>query len=235
MSWRFTALLCRGRTPGVPPVFRVEVSTAEQLEQALSIRQLEYIYAPLHIVKPHERVIVIPPLFGEADLSGYSHVCVQTVNHFYEGVTLHGGFRLNITNSAAQRQYEQLGLTDTTLSIELSLHKAKAVEFTVPRGLIVYGNLPMMYRRGTVNYNELTDRKGKTLPIIHANNEHEILNPNPLYLADKLNDFTDFDFFILRLSPGECVQDVYNIHTLCTQHTHDIHMNNFFSRGLYYK
>jgi putative protease len=221
--------------------YRVEVSTTEQLEQALSISQLEYIYTSFELIKrekpaptERDRIIIIPPIFGEADLSGFSRVLVNNIGHFYENKLLHGGFRLNITNFAAQEQYERLGLVDSTLSTELSLQCAKSLKCTIPRGLIVYGNLPMMLLRRPPNADILTDRKGKKLPVVRKASEYELLNPDTLVLYDRINDFNDFDFVILRLSPGECVKSIYEVYTKGRNILHNKNFTNF-TRGLYYK
>jgi len=224
MSRKSTALRCK---------YRVEVSTAEQLEQALSC-DFEYVYAPLDIARPDDRVIVIPPIFGKFDLSGFARVCVNNIGHFCENKILHGGFRLNITNSSALTEYERLGLTDSILSIELNLQRAKSLTAQIPRGLVVYGNLPMMLHRRPIDRDFLTDRKGKIHPIVCTNGEYEQLNPDVLYLADKMHDFTDFDFVVLRLSPGECIKSIYEVYRMKRKYRKVLYNKNF-TRGLYYK
>jgi putative protease len=63
------------------------------------------------------------------------------------GLTVHGGFSLNITNSAALAWYSEFGLADTELSFELTLAQAAAIGGELRRGLLLYGRLPLMLTR----------------------------------------------------------------------------------------
>ena len=60
------------------------------------------------------------------------------------GFVLHGEFGLNIANAGCLAEYERLGLSDCLLSFELSLARARAVGGTLPRGLLIYGKLPLL-------------------------------------------------------------------------------------------
>jgi putative protease len=219
--------------------FRVEAETAEQLAEALSNRQLEYVYAPVGLLNERvtnkERVIAVQsvvnpePLGGIREM-GFNRVLVHTINHFSasgENMLLHGGFRLNITNSAAMKQYEKLGLADSILSIELSLRQAEAITCTIPRGVVVYGKLPMMLLKRDVNSDTLTDRKGMELPLVRRGSEFELLNPVPLVLSDRISRFGGFDFVVLKLTAGDSFSEVWEMYASQTNPLQN------FTRGLY--
>jgi putative protease len=207
----------------------MEVCTKEQLDYALSCRQLEYVYAPLRLLSPEtpdkDRIIVVPDVFdGEIPDMGFNRVLVHTINHIKAGMILHGGFRLNITNSTALRQYEQLGLTDSVLSIELSLHRAKSMTHSIPIGIIAYGRLPMMLMRRLVRANGLIDRRNRFMPF--AGNE--LLNSDTLILSDRVSDFDFLDFMVLKLT-DENPSDVLEMYLNFSKPAQN------FTRGLYYK
>ena len=93
------------------------------------------------------------------------------------GIKAHGGFGLNITNSAALWQYQQWGLCDAVVSFELSLLKIRDLKTTLPRGIMAYGRFPLMLTRncpgvtvgGCTECNHrrvLTDRRGIQFPIV---------------------------------------------------------------------
>jgi len=235
MLRRFTALR-----------FRAEITSQEQLLEALSC-DYEYIYAPARLLcsdlPEKNRIIAVPPAFRsesphklrEIRDMGFTRVLAHTLGHIQaareSGMTIHGGFRLNITNSIALNQYEKLGLTDTVLSIELNISRIKAIKAVIPAGIIAYGRLPMMLLRRFPDYDGLTDRKNKFLPLVRNKGEAELLNPVPLILSDKINDFSAVNFAVLRLTdekPGEILngfKESIKPELICEN----------FTRGLYYK
>ena len=113
------------------------------------------------------------------------------------GFRIFGGFDLNIWNSRALRVYEALGVRETLLSLEIPAWDACRLGGTIPRGLIVYGHLPLMLFRACPmrgkdgcgscgGRRELRDRQGKTFPVLcHGRQYSTLLNPVPLYVWDK--------------------------------------------------
>lgn len=158
------------------------------------------------------------------------------------GFTVHGGFSLNITNSAAAEWYREFGLTDTELSFELTLPQAAAIGGELRRGLLLYGRIPLMLTRNCPAANAggctdckgsrfLTDRKGIRFPVQCYGACSEVLNSVPLYMADRLNEVRNQDFGLLRFSnetPEEAAKIISQYLTGATdtgEHT----------RGLYYR
>ncbi|MCH3973308.1 MAG: U32 family peptidase [Oscillospiraceae bacterium] len=128
------------------------------------------------------------------------------------GLTLHGGFSLNVTNSAALRWYTEFGLSDTELSFELTLHQAAEIGGELPRGLLIYGRLPLMLTRNCPIANgggcrhcktaaALTDRKGIKFPVQCFGGCSEVLNSVPLSLLGRLGELSGReDFGMLRFT-----------------------------------
>ena len=127
------------------------------------------------------------------------------------GLTVHGGFSLNITNTEALAWYRELGLRDAELSFELTLAQASRIGGDLPRGLLLYGRLPLMLCRACPAANsgkpcaecrepELTDRRGIRFPVQCYGACSEVLNSVPLSLADRLHDVRNADFGLLRFS-----------------------------------
>ncbi len=138
------------------------------------------------------------------------------------GFTVHGLHGLNIVNTPALMQYEAFGLTDVTLSFELSAKSAAALGGSIKRGAIVYGYLPLMLMRCCPQKSAdgckkcsgrtfLTDRKGVKFPVICHGREYSVLhNSVPLYVGNK--PFPPLDFYTLYFtseSTEECAR-IYN-------------------------
>lgn len=128
------------------------------------------------------------------------------------GMTVRGGFSLNITNTPALEFYRELGVSDAELSFELTLRDAERLGGGMPRGLLVYGRLPLMLCRNCPAANspkgclscrtapELTDRRGAKFPIQCCGACSEVLNCVPLSLLDRMEELGRADFGTLRFS-----------------------------------
>jgi hypothetical protein len=215
--------------------YRIQVETAEQRDDALSCRQAEYVYTPVRLLIPNERIIAVPSVFTPEKID-FPRVLAHTVGWEDSADTravTHGGMRLNVTNSLALRQYAELGLADCILSIELSLQRIKRLTKPLPVGIIAYGRLPMMLLRRIPDVGEsggLIDRKGNFLPLIRGNGEAELLNPVPLVLSDKDLDSAGIDFAVLRVTDeGEMPSDILKMYLDRAKPVGD------YTRGLYYK
>ncbi|MBR3553457.1 MAG: U32 family peptidase [Clostridia bacterium] len=133
------------------------------------------------------------------------------------GMTVFGGFSLNIFNSAAVSVLESIDVKAITLSPELTLAQAAAIRTDVPTGVWGYGRLPLMLTRNCPirnvktcaqckNASFLTDRKGVTFPVRCRFGCSEMLNSRPVDLADKAQALAAFDYIELHFtteSPAE--------------------------------
>lgn len=248
--------------------FRAQVQSLYQVTPKL-LEICEFVAVPLDEVcqriddakniSPSQLMVTLPRLtFGDdqkqlssklgklKDL-GITHILTGNlggINFGLEkGFTVHGDFGLNIANTDALEQYKRLGLEDCVLSYELSLARAREIGGELPRGLLVYGHLPLMLVRncplkqtsgckGCRQDGVLTDRKGEQFPVRCTNREYsEILNGKPLYLADRWSEWEKFDFGVLYFtqeSPAQ-IEDVLN------EYTKSFSKREGITRGLYYR
>lgn len=213
---------------------RAEVTTAEQLQQALSCGIFRFVYAPEVLLGENtpkkENIIIIPPVFLAASEKytqnrltllkncGFSRAEAHTAGHIplisEAGLTIHGGMRLNVTNGKAAEFYASQGFEDIILSAELTAKRIKALRSPVPTGIVAYGRLPLMITRrcpiadGKTCGKEkncgkyIEDRKGKRLSVSCQKgwDTVELLNPDLLTLADRLGDFPETSFFVMRFT-----------------------------------
>ena len=131
------------------------------------------------------------------------------------GFRIHGGFGLNLLNTAALAEYEKLELASVTVSLELSMQKIRSLGGALPRGILAYGYLPLMRMRACPaksgcnscnGHPDLTDRRGVTFPLLcHGRTYTTLLNSVPLYIADKpVNGIDHAILYFTNESSGEC-------------------------------
>lgn len=158
------------------------------------------------------------------------------------GFTVHGEFGLNIASTGCLQEYERLGLKDCLLSFELSMARARAIGGSLPRGLLIYGKLPLMVTRNCPirlsgcgdckGFGTLQDRKKEVFEVRCQNRKYsEIFNSKPVYLADRMNEANDFDYGLLYFT-SESAKQVDKLLLRYTQ-THEPMEN--ITRGLYYR
>ena len=156
---------------------------------------------------------------------------------------LHGGFGLNICNTASLEWAEDFGLVDTELSFELTASKINRLGGEIPRGIISYGYLPLMITRACPGHtlkgscssckqdNFLQDRMNKSFIFRCDGICTEILNCVPLLISLQNNDFCNLDFHTLRFSVENSVEKVENPMSFSSNNLN----SNKFTRGLYYR
>lgn len=239
---------------------RAEVTNEKQLKQALQYGVFQYIYAPEQLLTPSisdkERIIAVLPVFladceqyiskrlKELSSMGFGHALAHTADHILlvkaAGMALHGGSRLNVTNSVSAEFFADQGFTDITLSVELTANRINSIRSSISKGIIAYGRLPLMInRRCPINDGKpcnngkqcgriLTDRRGRILTPI-CSNTVELLNPDTLNISDKLDDFTTVDFFVLKFTVEK------DIISITDQFRRGEKPTGQFTRGLYYR
>ena len=158
------------------------------------------------------------------------------------GFEIHGGFALHCFNSLSAAVLKGLDVKSLTLSPELTLAQAAAIETTLPRGLIAYGRLPLMLTRNCPIRNVtdcrtcgrsrfLTDRKGVHFPVRCRFGCAEILNAYPIWLADRQRELRNMDFLTFYFTDEsraavDAVLDAYRKEKAA---------KGDFTRGLYYR
>ena len=100
------------------------------------------------------------------------------------GFTLHGDWRLNLTNSFAALAYE--GVEDFLVSPELNLPQIR--DLALPKAALIYGRLPLMHLQKSVGRAFLKDRRGASFPVVREGKRDLVLNACPLYMLDKKKD-----------------------------------------------
>lgn len=138
------------------------------------------------------------------------------------GFTVHGGFGLNITNTASLEWAKNYGLADTELSVEMKIEQIEELGGTIKRGLIAYGYLPLMLVRNCPGRSggkscssckkdlRLQDRKNVLFPIICDGICSEILNSVPLLMPERIYNKNAIDFEVFRFTVENYVENVEN-------------------------
>ena len=113
------------------------------------------------------------------------------------GVRMIGGAGLNVTNTDAALFYSGLGVSDITVSFEISMNAVRRLGGGFRRGYIAYGYLPLMRLRACPGKlaggcakcggeKFLTDRKGVSFRLECFEDRYStLLNSVPLHIADR--------------------------------------------------
>ncbi len=207
------------------PKIRIEISSLKQLEN-IDLSDIEFVIMPLEMCKNAdfaalgEKLMAALPrfTFDEENVierlralkeKGLEHILATNIAHLKIGrelgLTVHGGFGLNATNSVAVKLLGEMGAADVTASFELKAAQIRALKKPVPVGVIAYGRLSAMLTvncpiRQAVGCGKCTKRlydpTGRELAVRCSKGEGyvEILNSDVLYMADKLNDLKGASF-----------------------------------------
>lgn len=158
------------------------------------------------------------------------------------GMKIHTGFTLNLFNTFSLLEIEKLGAEEATVSCELTLQKIKKLGGNIRRGIIGYGNIPLMLTRNCPIKNgktcgeckrssSLTDRLGVQFPVRCTNGCSEIFNSRPIYLADRLDEITNVDFVTLYFT----LEDKDTVSDIIRKYAGGEKPDCEFTRGLYYR
>ena len=136
------------------------------------------------------------------------------------GLRVHGGFGLNALNTAALDACGDMGAADVTLSFELPAREVRRLGGGLPRGLVAYGYLPLMYFRACPlqgprgcgacpGEGALADRRGVRFPVRCEGRRYSVLyNSVPLYLGDDRLEGLDFATLYFTQEPREACERV---------------------------
>ena len=159
------------------------------------------------------------------------------------GFKIMGGFGLNINNSIALYEYGKMGLESAEISFECSLERFDRMKKPIPCGLMIYGKIPLMTFRacpvkseggcGECNGRQkLIDRMGIEMTVLCKDKKYaRLLNPQPIYMGDKLSQFKNADFCIVYFT-DESKKECEGITRLIKA---EGSFRGKFTRGLYYK
>lgn len=172
---------------------------------------------------------------------GVNYALIQNISAYAIlkeiGYTIVSGQSLNIFNSVS---LQNCPADYCTLSVELSEKQIKNINSDKPKGIAVYGKLPLMIFRncpisannGCKNCNnKITDRKNIDFPVCCEDKVTAMYNSVPLYICDKPNLFKNMDFcmFLFLDESREKVNEILKDFEKKAPY------NGSYTRGLYFK
>lgn len=240
-----------------------DVSDISQAKTAIECGS-KMIYVPYKIYADVEKIAknnitVIAKadaIFTKADIEN-ENIMVQSaadINYYgaKENKKLYGGMRLNIFNASSVEAFADL--ERVLLSPELNLHEIADITSRTNSlcDVIAYGRLPLMITKncplkaaGKCQHGKairkLRDRKNKEFPVMCLNGcVAEILNSEPLYTADKINDIKNSGVSGIRLlftteSKEECRKIINEYMSAANGNNIDKPKDNTFTRGHFYR
>lgn len=159
-----------------------------------------------------------------------------------EGFKIIAGTGLNVLNSESAAAVSELGADRVILSNEITLKDAASLNSPIPRGIVAYGNIPLMLFKNCPIKNgkncadcdkkaSIADRKNTEFPVRCRMGFSELLNSVPIWLADRREDLKAIDFAVLYFTnePTERVSDVIKAYENGTC------ADTEYTRGLFYR
>lgn len=140
------------------------------------------------------------------------------------GLSIVGDLSLNISNSGALSFYEEMGFVSLVISPELAVHKAAALTGGRPKGVLVYGRMPLMYFRccpakgkngcgSCEGRAELTDRMKMSFPLLCRDRQFSTLhNSVPLYIGDKERPSFDFELLYFTVETRQEAENIAGLY-----------------------
>ncbi len=158
------------------------------------------------------------------------------------GMRFASGFGMNLFNTRAVEEIEKLGAADCLASAELLADEISRLGGGLPRGVLIYGRLPLMVTRNCPVKNELScekcgrqselvDRTGARFPVRCKYGFSFIYNSVPVCMTDRLADIknTDFDLLYFTVENSEEIKKIIDGY-------HSGSVPDYgFTRGLYYR
>lgn len=158
------------------------------------------------------------------------------------GFTVIADTGLNIANSESLKTAKKLGIKGAVISAENTLTQTENLSSDIEKGIIVYGNIPLMLTRNCPLKNGrdckscdkkgvITDRMNVEFPVRCRMGYSEVLNSLPIVMSDRQNEIKNVDFTVLYFTQEtkketERILSAYRNKTLP-----DIK----YTRGLYYR
>lgn len=203
------------------PNYWVQVQTMEQLHAVQnSDFPTDKLLLPLHLAEqlsqPIPNAILTLPTFAPDETTlrkrlqacqaaGWNAILCDTIAHLVLGkqlgLELHGGTGLNLTNRHSVNVIQQYGVSDTLLSVELTIRQALSCCDRLPAGIFAYGHLPVMKTRLCPIREEvgcrsckhqLKDRTNRTFPVFCTEGYTVIYNAVPVWVADRFQQLQGF-------------------------------------------
>ncbi len=148
-------------------------------------------------------------------------------------------FGFNTYNSYSLNYHKENGTKGVVLSPEVLISEAKKLSSCLPKGIISYGQIPLMLTRncpvklktceGCKRDKYLTDRKGIEFPVKCQNGYSVVLNSRAIWLADKDRSGFDFEVLYFTTETPDRVDKVLNLYDKKAEADCE------YTRGLYFR
>lgn len=153
-----------------------------------------------------------------------------------------GDMGLNIANSETITTIKSFGINSAVISCEEKIADISALSGSINKGIVAYGNIPLMLFRNCPLKNGIsckdckkdgviTDRLGIDFPIRCRGGYSELLNSKPIWLADRTNELSALDFIVLyftREAPDRVAEVI-------SAYKNELPPDTDHTRGLYYR
>ncbi len=118
---------------------------------------------------------------------------------------------MNILNSHSMDVAKALGISEAIVSNESTLDHFSKISAPIPKGITVYGRIPLMLTRNCPIKNgkscgeckrnsEITDRMGIKFPVKCFMGYSEILNSRPIYMGDRMKKIPPCDILFFNFT-----------------------------------
>ena len=149
---------------------------------------------------------------------------------------------LNTFNSASAQVMKEIGVSKLLLSNEILISDSEKITADIPKGIIAYGNIPLMLFKNCPLKNGrdcrecdkkgfITDRKGISFPIRCRMGFSEMLNSVPIWLADRLDELSHLDFLVLYFND----EDKQRVSEVIDAYKKKAEPDTKYTRGLFYR
>lgn len=158
------------------------------------------------------------------------------------GLPFAAGFEMNIYNTRSIEFAEKEGARDCLVSCELPVSDISRLGGDMPRGVLVYGRLPLMVTRNCPVRNSLTcdrckreselvDRLGVRFPVRCSDGFSFIYNSVPVCMTDRLGEIKNTDYDLLYFT----VESKEEVNRIIGDYRSGAKPDYEFTRGLYYR
>lgn len=149
---------------------------------------------------------------------------------------------LNISNSESLKVLADWGIEAAIISCEEKLSDITALCTDIKKGIIAYGNIPIMLFRNCPLKNGascaecdrkgfITDRMGVRFPVRCRGGYSEMLNSRPIWLADRLEELIGLDFIMLYFT----METPERVKYVIDAYKNGTCADTEYTRGLYYR
>jgi len=151
------------------------------------------------------------------------------------------GTELNVINQFSSEVFRKLGAKAQLVSTEAKLSEIGGFSENLPLGAVIYGKTRLMLTRncpikesvGCKNCeHKITDRKAVEFVVFCRGGYAEIFNSRPIYLLDRISEFSRFDFLCLDFVDEKPQEIKKLLEEMSGKKNHALPSE--YTRGLYY-